>query len=105
MSIIDISLAKLHLRVTEDDEDTIIQIYLDAAERSAADYLDRSVVETTPVGDTDIVMNDPIKAACLLMLGHLYANREAIIDTPNVIKELPMGVKFLLDPYRLGIGV
>lgn len=40
----------------------------------------------------------PIKHAVLLIVGHLYENREATtIDKPS---ELPMGVEALLMPYR-----
>lgn len=42
-SIISMQVAKEHLRVTNDDEDVTIQIYLDAAERSAAQYLNRTI--------------------------------------------------------------
>lgn len=41
----------------------------------------------------------PIKAAILLMVGHLYENREA--SAPIVITEIPMGVKALISPYVL----
>lgn len=40
-----------------------------------------------------------IKAAILLIIGHLYENREAV-DLNN-LEELPMGAKFLLEPYRV----
>lgn len=38
-----------------------------------------------------------IRAALLLHVGHLYANREAAGESATV---LPMGYKHLLDPYR-----
>ena len=40
----------------------------------------------------------PIKAALLLMIGHLHENREATAD--RVLTELPLGVDSLLMPYR-----
>jgi uncharacterized phiE125 gp8 family phage protein len=39
-----------------------------------------------------------IRAALLLMIGHLYKNREAITDA--AMAELPMGVRALIDPFR-----
>jgi hypothetical protein len=106
MTIIDLDLAKAHLRVTGDDEDTIIDAYLGASERAAANYLNRNIYETVPSEDQDgISMNEPILASCLLTLGHLYANREAVSTETNTPKELPMGVKYMLDPYRLDLGV
>ncbi|RVD15372.1 MAG: phage gp6-like head-tail connector protein [Mesorhizobium sp.] len=41
----------------------------------------------------------PIKAAILLHVGHLYANREAV-SLENIATELPLGVQWLLSPYR-----
>lgn len=48
-----------------------------------------------------------LKCAMLLMLGHLYENRE---DTARgeggatLLNEIPMGSKFLMDPYKLRLG-
>lgn len=43
----------------------------------------------------------PIRAAILLMVGHLFANREAVMSGPNDIRQLPLGVDALLAPYRV----
>ena len=55
-------------------------------------------------------VNDSIRAAVRLLLGHLYAHREAVVvsaqtfDAPAgataIALELPFGVAALLDPYR-----
>ena len=54
--------------------------------------------------------NDSIRAAVRLLLGHLYAHREAVVvsartfDAPAgataIAMELPFGVAALLDPYQ-----
>ncbi|ARZ72862.1 hypothetical protein CCR98_01205 [Stenotrophomonas sp. WZN-1] len=54
--------------------------------------------------------NDSIRAAVRLLLGHLYAHREAVVvsaqmlddhaGTAAIAMELPFGVAALLDPYR-----
>lgn len=44
-----------------------------------------------------------IRAAMLLIIGHLYANREE--TTAQAMELLPMGVKSLLRPYRIRIGM
>lgn len=44
------------------------------------------------------MVNDSIKAAVRLILGHLFANREAV--TTGQAMELPMGAQYLLRPYR-----
>lgn len=40
----------------------------------------------------------PIKSAILLLIGHWYENREAVI-TGTIATTLPMTVRYLLDPY------
>jgi hypothetical protein len=46
-----------------------------------------------------IVVNDQIKAAILLTLGHLYANRENSIVGVQVAA-LPMGSQYLMNSFR-----
>ena len=55
--------------------------------------------------DSDGVSAMPakIRAAILLMLGHLYANREAV--AAGAMSELPLGVEALLRPRRLENGM
>jgi uncharacterized phiE125 gp8 family phage protein len=43
---------------------------------------------------------EDIKAAILLTVGHLYANREAVV-VGTIASELPMGVRSLLSPLRV----
>lgn len=50
-----------------------------------------------------IVINPSIRAAILLILGHLFENREDV--TAAAAFELPNGAKSLLWPYRVEIGV
>lgn len=104
--LIDLALVKAHLRVDTADEDTLITLYLGAAEKQASDFLGRAIY----IGlldmdeDTDgIIVNDVIKAAILLTVGHLYANREDVV--PGSVAALPMGAQYLLQPYRTDIGV
>ncbi|WP_223532063.1 head-tail connector protein [Pseudomonas sp. BF-R-30] len=51
-----------------------------------------------------MVINKAIEAACLLKLGHLFANREEVV-TGTIATELPQSSKALLAPYRIGMGV
>lgn len=108
MSLITLEAVKLHLRVDHDDEDLMIQLYIDAAERSTSDYLERSIYQhaaalTSASDPTGIVINAPIMAAILLQIGNLYANREATANAATA--ELPLGVTHMLQPYRYGVGV
>ncbi|PMV79622.1 phage gp6-like head-tail connector protein [Pseudomonas sp. FW306-1C-G01A] len=51
-----------------------------------------------------MVLNASIQSACLLKLGHLFANREEVV-TGTISTELPLASKSLLTPYRVGMGV
>jgi hypothetical protein len=54
-----------------------------------------------------IVLTPVIQAACLLILGHLYTNREDVVAGAGTMTAiaLPQGSKFLLAPYRVQMGV
>lgn len=98
--------AKLHLRVTHDNEDAIISLYLSAAEDAAQQFLGRRVYAgAVPVADlTGITLNASVEAAVLLICGTLYANRENEVVGMSVA-QLSMGALALLQPYRTGLGI
>lgn len=50
-----------------------------------------------------IVVNDLIKAGILLILGHLFENREDVVAGVSVA-QLPRGSQHLLTPYRVEMG-
>lgn len=148
MSIVTLADAKLHLRVTGDDENTLIQAHLNAAEMLAASWMGRSIYadsaalstaraavpaalsaattayiaavdaaalleDATEAGialdaaeqdyqkaqtvarmtHSGVVINDLIKAAVLLTVGALYADRETA--------EPPRAAQHLLQPHKL----
>lgn len=152
--LIDLDTAKRHLRVDSDDDDAQILICIGAAERYAAEFIERNIYPTqeaftaavaaapaalsaatvaydaavaTAEGVTvaverdmammaanetystaqtaaratyrGIVINDQIKAAMLLITGHLFENREDTIVGLSV-ETLPMGSRALLQPFR-----
>jgi hypothetical protein len=113
MSVIDIEVAMLHCRAEEPDRPDVL-LKLEAAEESAALYLNRTLhadavalaaaVLDGSAGDEPIVITKSITAACLLILGNLYANREDAIVGVSVA-ELPQGSRSLLSPYRVQLGV
>ena len=47
-----------------------------------------------------MVVNDTIKSAVLLIVGHLYAHREDVLSGVSVAK-LPNGAEWLLAPYKV----
>ena len=100
-----------HLRI-EANED--VSVYVGAAQESAQQFLNRRVYASNDeltaaelegsAGLEPMIANDAIRAAILLILGHLYANREEVV-TGTIATELPMTSRHLLQPYRKGMGV
>jgi len=114
MPIVSLEQAKLHLRVDHDEEDDLIQLWINAAVQLAEGFLNRrvfaseaemeSAIEDGSAGDCPIVVTDLVRSAVLLTVGHLYANREDVITKGTPIA-LPMGVERLLIPLRVHMGV
>lgn len=113
MALIDTALALQHVRA--DDVDTpLVEAMLEAAIDQAEQFIQRKVYEDEATlaaavlngtaGDDPILINPSIKAACLLILGHLYMNREDVVVGVTAV-ELPMGSRSLLMPYRVKMGV
>jgi uncharacterized phage protein (predicted DNA packaging) len=91
-NVVGLGETKLHLRVTQDDEDALIQTYIEAAEEYISQFLNTQ----------NFPDNSAIKAACLLTVSDLYENREGAGEKD--IKENP-AVMRLLYPYRVDIGI
>lgn len=110
MSLIDLALAKRHLRLDVDfvEEDEIIGLYLAAAQDAAEQFLGRKLYAegaALPADDPNgLVMPASVKAAILLTLGHLYGNREDVV-IGTIATDMPNGAQALLWPYRTDIGV
>lgn len=66
----------------------------------SAGYTNGSSPDTYP-------LPHPIKAAMLLIIGHLYENRQEDVlgNTRISFNSLPLGVYNLIQPYRLGLGM
>lgn len=82
---------RLHLRVDQTDEDSLIQSMMDVATVATADYLN------LPLEQMTTTVPSPIKAAALLMVAGLYTNREDQSD-----RQLYRNDTYhrLLNPYR-----
>ncbi len=52
-------------------------------------------------GNTGAAAPESIRQAIMLLAAHWYENRVAVAETALKFEELPMGVKYLLAPYRL----
>ena len=110
MSFVTPEIAIRHCRIDDDEERDLIVIYLAAAEDSCAAYLNRLVfkdeaelnnaIANNQADENAIVANSAIIAAALLILGHLYKNRESSVIGATA-QELPFGAMDLLKPFRL----
>lgn len=116
MNIVSPEQAYAHLRIDAagaDDADDIA-LKTRAAETMAAEFLNRQLFATQSeldaavvagtAGTSPMVATDLVRAAILLILGHLHANREDVI-TGTIATDLPMGFRALLQPYRVCMGV
>lgn len=113
--LITLQQATAHLRIDDDTPDAAaLLLKVDAAGLLAAEYLgrqlfvdqaalDAAVLDGT-AGQQPMVVNSLVRAAILLILGHLYAHREDVI-TGSISTELDMGSRSLLAPFRVGMGI
>lgn len=110
MPLISDALARAHLRAPDDDD---INVYVSAAEQWAQEYMDRKVFEdqtalddavsNDEAGDCPAVINDAIRLGMLMLLGHLYENRESVV-IGAATSEVPLSAQVLLHPYRKKLG-
>ena len=69
--MLTLDLVKEHLRVDLDDEDALITAYMAAVRAHIEDYCDDDIENLAP---------EIVTAAALLLIGYLYAHREAQSD-------------------------
>ncbi|MGY4892377.1 UNVERIFIED_CONTAM: phage gp6-like head-tail connector protein [Xanthomonas axonopodis] len=72
------------------------------AERAVENDL-RAAVHAAGIVYRGVVATSSINSAVLLITGHLYRNREAVVSEPA--SQLPLGAHELLWPYRVDLGV
>ncbi|WP_169294614.1 head-tail connector protein [Advenella sp. EE-W14] len=92
--MIDLALVKQQLRVQHDIEDDLLSSYLQSAIAHVEQHCDRKIVET-PASEAEMAMTPDVTQAILLLVGHWYANREAVVigAVPSAIQ---LGVDRLL---------
>lgn len=91
MSIVSLETLKEHLRYDDDDNDMMLQGYLDAAD---------SVVENYITDEFESEYPKAIHQAILLLCGFWDKHRNAEGETPVNGNYLPMPVQSLLFHYR-----
>lgn len=107
MAMIDLSTVKEHCRIDEDDtsEDSLLSIYTGAAKRYVETWTRRTLYTTNaePGFETDeyrLLIDDDVRTAMLLLIGHWFANREAV-SVGATANTMPLAVEALLQPYRV----
>lgn len=85
---------KLHIKVSDTTEDSLITSYITAAREYCENYQNRIYV-----GEGAVDMGGLERAACLLLVGHWYENRQAVVYGGNMT-EVPFSAKALLDLKR-----
>ena len=97
--ILTLAEVKTHLRVGSDaTEDALITTYITAAREYVEGYQNRVFLSSDEEVEAE-TMTGVEKAACLLLIGHWYEHREAVVlGTPP--SDVPFAVKALLDIRR-----
>ncbi|HCD1254059.1 TPA: phage gp6-like head-tail connector protein [Citrobacter freundii] len=92
---IELAEAKLHCRIDADDEDTLIQAYIDAALEVCQKHIGKRF-------DDGLTLTPAIKIGCLMYVSQLYEYRTTISDVDA--KEIPFAISALWSVYR-DVGV
>lgn len=113
MPIVSLDIARRYCRASPSD-DVILGVLVEAAEGWASSFLNRKVFPDQPsleaavaagdAGDRPLVANPPFTAAVLLIVAHLYDNRQEVV-TGTIATQVPFGAEKILWPYRVGLGV
>ncbi|MBY5942774.1 head-tail connector protein [Halomonas sp. DP5N14-9] len=104
--MLDLPTIKLHCRLDPDytEEDDLLEVYSQAASRFIENQTDRTLYASSDsVPDEDdcpLVMDGSVRTAMLLLIGHWYENREAVV-VGTITSEVPMAVEALIQPYRI----
>ncbi|WP_440060575.1 head-tail connector protein [Pseudomonas syringae] len=93
VDLLTIELMRKHLRVDQGDDDDLIMLYAESALEWALWYCDNPQL----VVAADFKAS--FKAALLLLIGHSYNSREAVI-VGTIAEELPLAVESLLWSSR-----
>lgn len=116
MSYITLAQVKADLRVTHNDDDTLLQTYLEAAEDQVKRFLNRDELPTLPLDypfdDSDLAFqseqvptsDDPIAASVYIAVFLLVRSYYDATDADEVAK-LKTAAENILMPYRTEWGV
>ena len=94
---IDTVILKKHLNIDESwvEDDEYIKALCKAAECAVENHIQRPLSE---IVDKHGKLPPAVKHAILLLVGHLYANRESVSFA--TASEIPLAYQYLLQPYK-----
>lgn len=95
MSEITLAEAKLHCRIDGNEEDVLIQAYIDAALEVCQKHIGKRF-------ENGLAFTPAIKIGCLMYVSQLYEYRTTLSDVD--VKEVPFAVSALWSVYR-DVGV
>lgn len=93
---------KQQLRIDGNEEDSLLQLYLDSALDLLEDNLNRSVVLLTAEDSSQVVYDNAMKVAHLQMAADQYKNRELTSD--KTLSEIPTSVAKFIESRRTWFG-
>ncbi len=102
MSLISLDEAKQQCSLELDftDVDTYLQLLIDAAVNKVENSINKRLVAVgSVVAEDDLVITPSLKMATLLLIGHWYINREAVV-TGTIATTVPLAYESLISPYR-----
>lgn len=101
--MLSLDLVKAHCRIDNDNEDNLLQSYIESALGHIESQLGRKLYnDNVPDSDsTGIVINAPIRHAVLMLIAHWYENRESVVVGNFGSKEIEIGTWRLIQPYRI----
>lgn len=96
LALTELSAARdtLNTLITDNDDELMVGIYNDRYIRQRANALFRI---------NGLVIDNTITAAVLMLLGHLYRNRQEVVVGQVNALHVPIGARRILEPY-LWIG-
>jgi len=91
---VDLALLKKHLRVDYDDDDDLLQHYLDAATKYVVNYIQGDEAEISTEGS----LSADVTQVIFLLVAHWYNQREGV--SSGSMSQVPNTIDALLKPYR-----
>ena len=93
MSIVTVALAKSYASITGNDDDELLQLFIDAAETWLGNYIGKPLADFYPVPAD-------LKRAVLTLVAFYYEQREAVAF--GITGQMaPFGVTSIAESYRV----